>query len=128
MLDESIWDFADIDLVHEQGISDYIKLKLQKCFGLSHFEDMVNYLKEKEFNIIIGNGVQTDLNCILESEIYDRCSLTEASENIGFEKLGTRVTENLIEVEGGHLRTKIEPIKLDRVTIETNTILSKTVV
>jgi L-alanine-DL-glutamate epimerase-like enolase superfamily enzyme len=127
MLDESIWDFDDIDKVHKQGISDYIKLKLQKCFGLSHFRDMVDYLKEKGFKIIIGNGVQTDLNCILESEIFDSCSLTKAAENIGFQKLNSQVTKNFIEAEDGHIITKLEPIELNLEIIEANIVLSKTI-
>jgi len=122
MLDESIWDFNDIDLVYEKSISNYIKLKLQKCGGLLQFESMINYVKQRNINIIIGNGVQTDLNCILEGQIYNKCELTEAAENIGFSKLMMPITKNKIVIKKGHILIVDEPIELDTKTVDKYTI------
>lgn len=113
MLDESIWDFNDIDLVHEKSIAEYIKLKLQKCGGLSQFESMINYIKQKNINVIIGNGVQTDLNCILEGQIYEKCGLTQDAENIGFSKLIAPITKNRIINKNGYMLIVDEPIELN---------------
>lgn len=127
MLDESIWDFHDVDLVYEKSISNYIKLKLQKCGGLSQFESMINYAKQRNINIIIGNGVQTDLNCMLEGQIYNKCRLTEAAENIGFSKLMMPITKNKIIIKNGHILIADEPIELDTKTVD-NYIISKKVI
>ena len=125
MLDESIWDFQDIDKVHEKSIAEYIKLKLQKCGGMVQFEAMINYLKERKINIIIGNGVQTDLNCLLEAQIYNKCNLTEAAENIGFAKLSEPITKNKIMVREGNILVMDKPIELDKRVIEKYVISEK---
>lgn len=113
MLDESIWGFKDIDKVYEKAISEYIKLKLLKCGGLSQFESMINYVKERKIKIIIGNGVQTDLNCILEAQIFDKCNLMEAAENIGFSKLEMPITKNEIIIDNGNMVVQDKPIELN---------------
>jgi L-alanine-DL-glutamate epimerase-like enolase superfamily enzyme len=118
MLDESIWDYDDIDLIVDTSLSKYIKLKLQKCGSLSQFEKMINYARDKGIEVVIGNGVQTDLNCILEAGVYDRCKLTESAENIGFSKLTTPITKNNISIKGGHILIVDEAIEVDNRTIE----------
>ena len=113
MLDESIWDFADIDRVSERSAGEYIKLKLQKCGSLSQFEAMIRHIRRKGIKPIMGNGVQTDLNCILEGLVFDRCGLVEPAENIGFLKMTESVTGNTIDVRDGHMAFVDEPIEVD---------------
>ncbi len=127
MLDESIWGFDDIKLVSEKYLPDFVKLKLQKCGGFSQFKSMINYLKEKKIGVIIGNGVQTDLNCIIEGEAYKQCNLSEAAENIGFLKLYTPITRNEIKVENGHMSFYDEPIEVNSELIDSHTIIKKTI-
>jgi len=113
MLDESIWDFSDIDLAYERNAARYIKLKLQKCGGLSRFESMINYVKERGFNVVIGNGVQTHLNCILEGQVFDKCKLDKAAESIGFLKLMDSIITNKISLMGGAMWFRDCPIEVD---------------
>ena len=120
MLDESIWDFTDIDRVHESSAGEYIKLKLQKCGSLSQFEGMIDHIRRKGIKAIIGNGVQTDINCILEGMVFERCGLAEPAENIGFLKMTERITRNPIEVRDGHMVFVDGPMEVDMDRVKRN--------
>jgi len=113
MLDESIWKIEDIYEAYHQSYCDFIKLKLQKCGSITIFKEMIEKAKELNLKIIIGNGVQTDFNCINEARIFKKCRLSEVAENIGFQKMNMAVTKNDIKTKNGHMIVKDKPFKFN---------------
>ena len=80
---------------------------------MKRFEGLVQHAIDAGLKVVIGNGVQTDYNCLLESMSFVRCGLHEAAENIGFSKLNGRVTKNSISIEQGRLSADFPELELD---------------
>lgn len=86
MLDESIWRDSDIEKAVTAGAL-FIKLKLVKHGGIVNTIRMARKAKESGLEVILGNGVQTDLGCIDECYIYKAAGLKRAGEMNGFLKV-----------------------------------------
>jgi L-alanine-DL-glutamate epimerase-like enolase superfamily enzyme len=102
MLDESIYDLADIERAASLGAAHYVKLKLMKCGGLDKLIAALDRARALGLKAVLGNGVATDIGCWMEAAAG--CRRTEtAGEMNGFLKLKRSLLENPLTVERGHI-------------------------
>lgn len=102
MLDESIKGEEDIVRAASLKCCSFIKLKLMKQGSFEEIKRIFNIAKDNGLNIIIGNGVQSEIGCINEAYIIDKLQANKfASENNGFLKQSKRfLEENIIRDKG----------------------------
>lgn len=102
MLDESIYDEADIERAAELRAASYIKLKLMKAGGLARLDAQLSRIREFGMVPVVGNGVATEISCWMEACVAHR-HLDNAGEMNGFLKPARRIVEAPLSVEGGVL-------------------------
>jgi L-alanine-DL-glutamate epimerase-like enolase superfamily enzyme len=102
MLDESIHGLADIARAREVGCS-LIKLKLCKQGSTSALIDAAFYAEKLGLNVVVGNGVATDVVNVLELDACRRhpSLLGRASESNGFSKLCAPVRYPSLRIHQG---------------------------
>ena len=88
MLDESFYNFDDIKRANDAGVR-YIKIKLCKFGSLKKLKEVVDYAADNGMNIILGNGVATDIANYYEICFYNKnqSKIYGAIESVGFLKL-----------------------------------------
>lgn len=102
MLDESIYDLADVERAASLGAAQFVKLKLMKCGGLEKLTVALERVRALGLRAVLGNGVATDLGCWMEAAAgFGR--IDTAGEMNGFLKLTRPLLRNPLKVEGGHL-------------------------
>lgn len=77
MLDESIYDLADIERAARIGAA-FVKLKLMKMGGLSKLVEGLQLIKSLGMGAVLGNGVASDVGCWMES-----CVAADMIDNAG---------------------------------------------
>lgn len=82
MLDESIYDNADIDRAAELGAA-FVKLKLMKLFGIDALCDSLKHITSLGMEPVLGNGVASDIGCWMELCVA-RDLISNAGEMNGF--------------------------------------------
>jgi len=100
MLDESIWVPEDIDKAADCGAA-IVKLKLMKHKGIRQTVAMADKARRAGLDVVLGNGVQTDLGCIDECYIYKKASLKNSGEMNGFLKQRDRIAPSCITFKDG---------------------------
>jgi len=103
MLDESIWAPGDIEKTAEMNCAKYVKLKLFKHGGISRTKEMIDRAKSLGLNVILGNGVQSEIGCIDEALIYQETGLSGCGELNGFLKQKVSLLKNSLRFENGFL-------------------------
>ena len=102
MLDESIYDLADVERAAGLGAAEYVKLKLMKCGGLEKLTASLDRVKALGLKAVLGNGVATDIGCWMEAAAgFGR--IETAGEMNGFLKPTRYLLHNPLAVEGGSL-------------------------
>ena len=86
MLDESIYDLADVDKAAELGVAQYIKYKLMKAGSLERLAQALTYIRARGMEPVLGNGVACDVGCWMEACIAAE-HIGNAGEMNGFLKL-----------------------------------------
>lgn len=101
MLDESIYDTADIH--RAAGIPGVaaVKLKMSKAGGPEALGAQINEAKGRGLGVVIGNGVASDIGCHLEVLIQHQQGLALAGEMNGFDKLVARLTRSDMHMADG---------------------------
>ncbi len=103
MLDESIYGLADIERAASiEGVTA-VKLKMSKAGGPSALEKQVALCNERGLDVVIGNGVATDLGCYHEALCYEGLGLAAAAEMNGFLKTRRGLLTAPLTVEAGKL-------------------------
>jgi L-alanine-DL-glutamate epimerase-like enolase superfamily enzyme len=87
MLDESIYGMEDIEKARDGKCARFIKLKLMKAGSLKRLLQMGEKTVDCGFNLILGNGIATDVGCYHEALAYLQMGLKTAGEMNGFLKL-----------------------------------------
>jgi len=116
MLDESIWSSSDIKKAAEAG-AKFVKLKLMKHGGILNTVNLAKEAQRLGLEVILGNGVQTDLGCIDECYIYMKAGLKYAGEMNGFLKMNEPLLSSGICAREGRAM-----VDLKRVLTETKNI------
>lgn len=100
MLDESIFDLADIERAASLGAARYIKLKLMKAGGIDALVAGLRRIRELGMVPVLGNGVAADVGCWMEACVAAR-EIDNAGEMNGFLKPRTGLFRDPIRVDGG---------------------------
>jgi o-succinylbenzoate synthase len=118
MLDESIYDIADIErAAHMPGIG-LIKLKLKKTGSVQRLRRGLLRIRELGMEPVLGDGVAADIGCWMEACVA-RDTIRNAGEMNGFLKPEARLLETPLRFEGGalHLPAGFVP-EVDRTVLE----------
>jgi L-alanine-DL-glutamate epimerase-like enolase superfamily enzyme len=85
MLDESVVDEAAVE--RAAGCAQAIKLKLTKNRTPTSLRAMVRRARELGLDVILGNGAQGSVGCLVEGWVQAETGLTRPGEMNGFRKL-----------------------------------------
>lgn len=103
MLDESIYADADIERAARIAGIRALKLKMSKSGGPEALARQVAQCRRLGLDVVIGNGIATDLGCLHEGLLYARLGLTAAGEMNGFLKPKAGLLADPLRMEGAHL-------------------------
>jgi L-Ala-D/L-Glu epimerase len=119
MLDESIYGVDDIRRAASVDGITAVKLKMSKAGGPSALAQQVALCRSYGLDVVIGNGVASDLGCYHEALCYDRLGLTAAAEMNGFLKTVDSLLTIPLTVEHARLKTpdvSFPPVDIEKVT------------
>lgn len=123
MLDESIYDEADIERAAHIGAS-FVKLKLMKFVSLDRLERGLSLIRDHGMKPVLGNGVAGDIGCWMEACVARR-QIGNAGEMNGFLRPAVPLAQPPMKVEGGAMTlTPDGAPKLDQAALEEVTIQS----
>lgn len=102
MLDESIFDEADIERAAALGSVAFVKLKLMKLGSLAELAHGLERIRELGMEPVLGNGVATEIGCWMEACVA--CShIRNAGEMNGFLRQRIRLAPQSLPVRSGHI-------------------------
>lgn len=123
MLDESIYDEADIERAARIGAS-FVKLKLMKCVSLDRLVQGLALIAELGMEPVLGNGVASDIGCWMEA-CAARAHIRNAGEMNGFLRQSVALAQPPLTVEDGAMTLmpegapQLDESALERLTIQT---------
>jgi len=85
MLDESIYDIADIERAADEHACAFVKVKLMKFVGLDALAAAIGRIRALGMQPVLGNGVACDVSCWMEACVASSC-IDNAGEMNGFLK------------------------------------------
>lgn len=103
MLDESIYDEADIHRAASLPGVVAVKLKMSKSGGPKGLQKHIAIAREHELSVVIGNGIASDIGCYYEARIQHEQQLELAGEMNGFDKIVARFTHTGMRIKQGML-------------------------
>ena len=122
MLDESIYDVADIDRAAAIKGVGFVKLKLKKMGSVAMLKSALERIRKLGMTPVIGDGVSVEIGCWMEACVA-RLAVDNAGENNGFLKPRAHLfTQPLPFVNGGiELRAGYWP-EIDRSVLAAHTV------
>jgi len=108
MLDESIYDEADIDRAASYGCADYIKTKALKAGGVRRTIRTIERIRENGMTPVLGNGAALDLSCWIEAAIAGDAFETHGEMN-GFLKSPAQLLATPLRLEDGCIVAEKDP-------------------
>lgn len=103
ILDEEVTTADDLAAVDDVTAADGVKFKLMKCGGLNRAQQLLEDATERGFTVIFGNGVQSDIGCLLEAAVSKTIGLDTAGEFNGWRKQSESVLQSAPEFSDGCL-------------------------
>jgi len=103
MLDESIYDLADIDRAAGIDGVGFVKLKLKKLGSAERLQSGLRRISDLGMTPILGDGVSMDLGCWFEACIGARLVKTVGEMN-GFLKASINLFRNPMPLHDGAIR------------------------
>ena len=100
MLDESIYDEADIDRAATLSASRFVKVKLMKFVSLDRLAAAIERIRGHGMEPVLGNGVAGDIGCWMETCIAAR-HIGNAGEMNGWTKMRRSLLRNPLRIEQG---------------------------
>lgn len=125
MLDESIYDDSDIRRAATLDGVAAVKLKMSKSGGPQGLADQVSLCRSLGLDVVVGNGVASDLGCFHEAVCFGQLGLDTAAEMNGFLKttnslLNTPLSMHQDRLELPSPRTvAVDQRQLDTLAIDT---------
>lgn len=122
MLDESIYDDADIDRAARIG-ARFVKLKLMKFGSLDSLADGLARIRSLGMTPILGNGVASDIGCWMEACVAS-AMIDNAGEMNGFLRQSEAVVAQPVPVAGGAMQLapgfvpRLDPARVSRFTVD----------
>jgi len=119
MLDEAIYSVADIERTARNQVANFVKLKLMKFGSAAALLDGIALAQSYGLNVILGNGVASDIGCFHEAVMWERASLDLPGEMNGF----TRPIESPLEspirfANGALVLDRTQDLTLNREVLE----------
>lgn len=102
MLDESIYDIADVDRAATIPGVGFVKLKLKKIGALDDLERGLTRIRALGLTPVLGDGVSIEIGCWMECCVAHG-TIDNAGEMNGFLKTRTRLFVEPLPFEGGHV-------------------------
>lgn len=114
MLDESI--YADDDIRRAAAIAGVtaVKLKMSKAGGPEQLQNQITLCRSLGLDVVIGNGVASDLGCYHEALMQSVLGLDRAGEMNGFTKPSTGVLSAPLRLDGPNLMVPQDEIPVVR--------------
>lgn len=100
MLDESIYNLADIERAAVEGAATYVKVKLVKFVSLDKLTKAIDRIRALGMRPVLGNGVACDPGCWMEACVAAR-HIDNAGEMNGFLKARSPLLANSPRLERG---------------------------
>lgn len=124
MLDESIYDVADIDRASAIEGVGFVKLKLKKIGSLEMLENALRRIRSHGLVPVLGDGVSAEIGCWMEACVA-RSTIDNAGEMNGFLKTRESLFETPLVFESGAIRipSGFSP-RLDQQVVARSTIRS----
>ncbi len=107
MLDEPICSMQDIEKASRIDGVSLCKLKLKRFVSISKLTESINYAHSLGLEIVIGDGLGSEINCWMEAKIASGL-IENAGEYNGFLKIKpeARILSNPIKFQNGFLETE----------------------
>ncbi|MGE0724303.1 MAG: mandelate racemase/muconate lactonizing enzyme family protein [Alphaproteobacteria bacterium] len=124
MLDESIYDEADVVRAAREVGAAAVKLKMSKAGGPAALGRQVERARALGLGIVVGNGVASDLGCLHEALCVSRLGVETAGELNGFLKPTTALLPTPLGYEAPHVVVAPGPLpapvpeRLERFAVE----------
>lgn len=125
MLDESIYDEADIDRVAALRAARFVKVKLMKFVSLERLAAAIERIRAHGLEPVLGNGVASDIGCWMELCVAAR-HIRNAGEMNGWTRQRRSLLHEPLEIRDGRVRVpagwspRIDEAALDAGTLATN--------
>ena len=100
MMDESIYDVADITRAAKIKGCGFVKLKLSKLTGIEHLAAGLRYIIELGMTPVMGNGAAPDISCWVEACVALHL-INNAGENCGFLKTQAQLLADPLTFKNG---------------------------
>ena len=120
MLDEPICSMQDIEKASRIDGVSLCKLKLKRFVSISKLMESINYAHSLGLEIVIGDGLGSEINCWMEAKIASGL-IENAGEYNGFLKIKpeARILSNPIKFQNGFLETEDNwKLQIDRDKLE----------
>ncbi|MDI5935315.1 mandelate racemase/muconate lactonizing enzyme family protein [Halomonas kalidii] len=104
MLDESIYDDSDIRRAATLDGVAAVKLKMSKSGGPQGLADQVSLCRSLGLDVVVGNGVASDLGCFHEAVCFGQLGLDTAAEMNGFLKTTDSLLDTPLSMHQGRLQ------------------------
>lgn len=124
VLDEEVAAAEDLAAVDAADAADGVKFKLMKCGGLQRARRLLTDATDRGFSVIFGNGVQSDIGCLLEAAVWSQLKVKTAGEFNGWRKQTTSVLESPPEFSNGCLHWDGSRPTLDDPTLDQHRLAS----
>ena len=112
MLDESIYDEADIDRAASEHACAYLKVKLMKFVSIDALTSAIARIRSHGMKPVLGNGVACDISCWMEACVAAR-HIDNAGEMNGFLKARQMLFATPLAFEGGNIVVEPAAPELD---------------
>lgn len=103
ILDEEVTTMPDIVAVEQAAAADGVKFKLMKCGGINRARRLISTAIDRGFTVILGNGVQSDIGCLIEAAVWEETDLQTVGEFNGWRKQTASVLESTPKFHDGRL-------------------------
>lgn len=103
MLDESIFNVDDVIKAGELNCARYIKFKLMKSASALAMKEEIETARKFGIDILIGNGVASDIGCYHETLIGLHCGVKAAGEQNGFLKPEVSIFKQKLQFKDGNM-------------------------
>lgn len=100
MLDESIYNEADIERVAQERAAQYVKVKLMKFVSVDRLAQAIEQIRALGMTPVLGNGVASDIGCWMEACVAAK-HIDNAGEMNGFLKPAHGLLRSRLRFEDG---------------------------
>jgi L-alanine-DL-glutamate epimerase-like enolase superfamily enzyme len=118
LLDEEVETPADVARVEDAGAADGVKFKFMKCGGVGRTVAAIEDALNRGFTVSFGNGVQSDVGCVLEALVWAATDLETAGEFNGWRKQAEGVLQGGLAFADGSLRWTGDALELDEAVLD----------